>query len=271
MRTDRITGPVVNAFLSQKLCQGRIDGKGGLSPAYVRSIMLIVDSALRFAAEERLCAPLPTRISKPPVRPRELPVLTAEDQKRLEKVLRTGMDATKLGIYISLYTGLRIGEVCALAWEDVDLAGRVIYVRHTAARIRCEENGAAVTRYVIDRPKTKSSLRCVPICSRLLEVLTALAGTGASAYVASDRPGFLNPRTLEYRYAGLLRSSGIPYVNFHGLRHTFATRCVEAGMDVKSLSEILGHASVSVTLNTYVHSSMERKRAELEKLMALPA
>ena len=268
IQVDQITSSTINAFLAKKLSDGRIDGRGGLSTAYVRSIMLVINSALQFATENRLCNPLLTQIHKPPLQSKELAVLSKDEQKKLESVLLTDMNETKLGIYISLYTGLRIGEICALSWEDIDIANRTIYVRHTLTRIRVIENGKTVTKNSIDTPKTKSSLRCIPICSTLAQVLNDYLPNVTSEYVVSNKAGFVSPRTFEYRYKKIMKESKISFINYHGLRHTFATRCIESGVDVKSLSEILGHANVSITLNTYVHSSMELKRAQMEKLVA---
>ena len=267
IQVDQITSSTINAFLAKKLSDGRIDGRGGLSTAYVRSIMLVINSALQFATENRLCNPLLTQIHKPPLQSKELAVLSKDEQKKLESVLLTDMNETKLGIYISLYTGLRIGEICALSWEDIDIANRTIYVRHTLTRIRVIENGKTVTKNSIDTPKTKSSLRCIPICSTLAQVLNDYLPNVTSEYVVSNKTGFVSPRTFEYRYKKIMKESKISFINYHGLRHTFATRCIESGVDVKSLSEILGHANVSITLNTYVHSSMKLKRAQMEKLV----
>lgn len=268
IQVDQITSSTINAFLSKKLSDGRIDGRGGLSTAYVRSIMLVINSALQFATENGLCNPLLTQIHKPPLQSKELAVLSKDEQKKLESVLLADMNETKLGIYVSLYTGLRIGEICALSWEDIDIANRTIYVRHTLTRIRVIENGKTVTKNSIDTPKTKSSLRCIPICSTLAQVLNDYLPNVTSEYVVSNKAGFVSPRTFEYRYKKIMKESKISFINYHGLRHTFATRCIESGVDVKSLSEILGHANVSITLNTYVHSSMELKRAQMEKLVA---
>ena len=270
MKVNQITGPVINHYLAGKSKSGRLNGKCSLSPAYVRSIMLIVSAVLRFAVENGMCDPLHTQINKPPIQPREPVILSRELQNKLENYLLQDIDETKLGVYMSLYTGMRIGEICALSWEDVDLQNRVIYVRHTVVRIRTEEDGKVITKQIIDRPKTNASLRCIPICSSLLNVLDAYAEHSCSEYVISNNSQFVLPRTYEYRYSRLLKLSNIPHINYHALRHTFATRCIESGVDVKSLSEILGHANVSITLNTYVHSSIELKREQLEKLAVSP-
>lgn len=186
----------------------------------------------------------------------------------MENLCLAETDETKVGVLLSLYAGLRIGEVCALTWGDIDLDERIIHIRHTVSRVNKNiENGAKSTTLIIDRPKTKSSFRDIPLCSKLIPVLAELKKRTASPYVISNREQFISPRTYEYRYHKLLRASGTTDINYHALRHTFATRCIEAGVDVKSLSEILGHADASITLNTYVHSSMERKRIQLEKLV----
>lgn len=266
-KISQLTSSQINAFLADKLDHGRLDGRGGLSPAYVRSMMLIINAVMKFAAIENMCEPLRSGILKPSVISKEPPILSVADQKKLEAVLLTNPDETKLGILISLYAGLRIGEVCALTWNDIDLPNRVMYVRHTVARVSNEgENGNVSSKLIIDTPKTASSLRCIPICSTLHTALSNFPVHSQEKYVVSKDDGFVSPRTYEYRYHKLLQESDVQRVNYHALRHTFATRCIEAGVDVKSLSEILGHSDVAITLNTYVHSSMELKRLQLEKI-----
>lgn len=269
--TNSITSTVINSFLSDKLEHGRLDGSGGLSAAYVRSITLVINSALRFGIDQGFCSVVGLKINKPTVTHKELPVLSSSQQLILEKWLQTDTDETKLGVLISLYTGLRIGEICALTWNDIDLKNKVIYVRNTVVRVKSAAGESAKTHLIIDSPKTAASLRCIPICSRLLSALLSLAPNATSQYVVSSTASFVSPRTYDYRFKKLLDACQIPRINYHALRHTFATRCIEAGVDVKSLSEILGHADVSITLNTYVHSSMDLKRTQLEKITCLTA
>ena len=267
IRVAQINTAMLSNFMNRKLESGRLDGKGGLSPAYVRSIMLVIHSVIEFSVAECLCPPVRINIHTPAMSKRELEILSRSDQARLEAALRTDPDGTSLGIYLSLQTGLRIGEVCALRWSDVDLAGAVIHIRWTIARVRAGKNEACgKTKLIRDTPKTKASARDIPISEHVMEVLRAVQGKSSSEYVISATPDFVSPRTFEYRFHKLLEKNGIPGINYHALRHTFATRCIEAGVDVKSLSELLGHSNAAVTLNTYVHSSMERKREELKKL-----
>lgn len=270
-RLSSITPIVLSNYMDQKLTNGRLDKQGGLSASYVRSIMLIITEVLNYAVNEQMCKPMRSPIHKPSLQKKDLDVLNIADQHRLELELMREMDETRLGILLSLHTGLRIGEVCALTWKDIDLDKKIIHVRSTVARVKNKnaDNGRA-TMLVIDTPKTKSSLRDIPISSNMMAILSLMKQSVKSTYVISNSNQFVSPRTYEYRFHRIITQCGIDSINYHVLRHTFATRCVEAGVDVKSLSEILGHANVSITLNTYVHSSMELKRMQLEKLAFVP-
>lgn len=267
VKITKITATMINSFAMKKMQNGRLDGNGGLSAAYVRNMMLIISSAMKYAADEQMCLPLKTPIFVPVAPKKDLPILSMTDQKKLENYLLLGLDPTRIGVLMSLYTGLRIGEVCALSWEDIDFESNIIHIRHTVSRVKnTDTSSPAKSVLIIDEPKTESSTRDIPIATVLQPVLKQITATSSSKYVISEASDFLSPRTLEYRYHRLLNACGIESINFHALRHTFATRCVEAGMDIKTLSEILGHSDPSITLKIYVHSSMERKRNQLEKL-----
>ncbi len=269
MHVAEISAPLINTFLDRKLKSGRLDGGGGLSPAYVKSIMLVILAALDFASCEKYCEPLSGKINKPNGKKEEISILTEESQQKLEQYIQFNTDITALGVMTSLYAGLRIGEICALAWEDIDFANQIIHVRHTIARVKPnEKDSTAKSKWVIDEPKTKSSKRDIPIASILMPFLSLLQSRSKSKYVVSETDDFISPRTYEYRFHQILKKSGVDDINYHALRHTFATRCVAVGVDIKSLSEMLGHSNVAITLNTYVHSSMSTKRIQLEKLSA---
>lgn len=263
----QLSAAVLNRFIVAKLKNGRIDGNGGLSASYVRSIALIIDAAIKYGATERLCMPLHSSLTKPSVPKSEVCVLSKISQKKLECALLADMNEEKLLTYITLYTGLRIGEALALRWDDLDWANRVLYVRHTVSRVWLEKDGKKHSLLIIAEPKTQSSLRTVPVCSKLYEILNSCPFRRQTGFILTNNGSFVSPRTFEYRYKKILRDSGVEIVNYHALRHTFATRCIEADVDIKSLSEILGHADASITLNTYVHSSIELKRCQLEKIV----
>lgn len=261
-----LTPEVLDVFIEQKLRQGRLNGTGGLSPAYVRSMAVILNAVLLFAAEENLCAPNRRTVYRPHINKREIEVLTVEEQKQLEQQLLTEPSFTGLGILLSLNTGLRIGEMCALNWADIDQNDYILSVNGTVIR---KKTDAGRGELMIDTPKTPSSLRKIPIPSKLHDILKMLHKISVGEYVLSTHHTFVSPRTYEYRFHKTLERCGVRSVNYHTLRHTFATRCIELGMDVKTLSELLGHTSTATTLNTYVHTSIDLKRSQIERLSTL--
>lgn len=264
-RVSTITSSVVNEFLARKLKDGQLNGSGSLSAAYVKTISIIIDAALKYANAEGMCSQLKNPIYKPSISKKELKILTPDDQLYFEKILIAEKSKVSLGTIIALHTGMRIGEVCALMWDDIDLENNIIHVRHTIARVKSMD-GDNKTKLIIDTPKTISSKRDIPISSSLKPILMAAINNKKSMFVVSDNDSFVGTRTFEYRYKQMLKRNNIREFNFHTIRHTFATRCVEVGVDIKTLSEILGHSNVSTTLNTYVHPSMEIKRNQIEKL-----
>lgn len=261
----QISVQYIDDFLKAKTICGRLDGQGGLSASYVRSIMLLINSILKFAQANRFRSDIPLAKYRPAIEKPAVEVLSLDEQKRLEDYLLAQCTPSELGVFLALQAGLRIGEVCALAWEDVDIPKRLLHIRHTVLRVP-KAGRADAEPLCLGRPKTKTSLRTIPLHSRLADILEQAYAMRSSDFVASTKPGFVSPRTFDYRYHRILERSRIASRNFHVLRHTFATRCIEAGVDIKTLSELLGHANTSVTLNTYVHSSLELKRSQLERM-----
>lgn len=235
-----------------------------LSAKTVRDILSVLKMLLRFSARRGFCKPLrleDIQIKCPPPKPR---VFTKEEQERLEQLVFSDLQPRFIGILISLYTGLRIGELCALKWADV--GGDTLSVRKTLQRVQtfASEKSAPKTRIVIETPKSLCSVREIPLPDFLIPILKKFRTE--NAYVLTGRKTHTEPRAYSNLFRRCLEQCGIQNASFHTLRHTFATRCIESGMDVKSLSEILGHASVQITLNRYVHSSMEFKRRQMQKL-----
>lgn len=234
----------------------------GLAPQTVNAILIVLHSILKYG-HQQYQIPIPAIIYLS-CEKREMRVLSPEEQKTLVAYLMKNMDICKLGVLVALYTGLRIGELCALKWEDVD--GNSITVRHTMQRLKKKEGSG--TELFIGAPKTKTSLWTIPIPSFLNEVIEGFrkADLDHAYFLASGVNDIVEPRVLHYRFNRYLKEAGIEKANFHALRHTFATRCVEVGFEIKSLSEILGHANVQTTLNKYVHSSFALKQANMDLL-----
>lgn len=266
----QIDDVLVNQFLISKRENGRLDGKGGLSNSYVKTMAIVIASSLNYAIERELRSPLKGKIQKPIISKNEIIILPARIQRVYESRLNSAESPTALGILIALNTGLRLGEICALKWENIDYVNRIIKVRHSIIRIASNEPSAKnKTKLVIDTPKTKTSIRDIPINTKLYNILLLVKNKTSSNFVVSGSSSFVSPRTFEYRFHQTLNQYDLEDINFHALRHTFATRCIEQGVDVKTLSEVLGHSNVSITLNAYVHPSLENKRNQLEKLNKL--
>ena len=253
----------INEFLNNKLQSGGIESHSPLAASYVSTMSLIISSAIHYAANEDLCSDLKNPIYKPVAGNKQFHILSCSDYKKLTGYLTSNLEETGLGILLALYTGLRIGEICALKWENIDFKNRIIHIKSTVSRI----NNNGKTEYILDVPKTKSSIRDIPIPKKLLAILKDSFAKRKSDFVISQTDDFVIPRTFEYRYHKLLNELKIDSINFHSLRHTFATNCISNGMDVKSLSEILGHANTNTTLQIYVHPSMEIKRRQIDKVI----
>ena len=264
-RIQNISVLDINHFVMGKLENGRTDGKGGLSPKTVRDMLSIVKSVFDFAWGEKIIASNLT-IAYPKHHPQTIRVFSRQEQSSLETALTTEINIHKLGILLCLYTGIRIGEICALRWQDISTEYDMLWVRQTLQRVKNINDDGSRTKILIDTPKSLRSVRSVPIPKFLVPFLRGFAGNRHENFLATDDLLFTEPRTLQNHFARIVKAANISDANYHALRHTFATRCIEAGVDVKSLSEILGHANVNITLNRYVHSSFEQKREGMNKL-----
>lgn len=258
LNTDLLT-----EYIADKLLKGRLDGCGGLSASYVRTIAIIINSAINFGCNEGLCNIRKIKSVIPSSGSCSPEAMTKSEQTTLEKHLFYEKNGTNAAVLLSLRTGMRIGEICSLEWSNINFEEKYISVRKTVVRKKLVNHQIGFT---IDTPKTVTSVRDIPITDELVAYLKCIRAHNNSAYVISEKERFMLPSTLEYRFHRLLKKVGIKDTNFHTLRHTFATRCIESGIDEKSLSELLGHSNVSITLNTYVHSSMELKKSHMENL-----
>ena len=263
----KITVRLINSMLAQKQEEGRLDGKGGLSAKTVRDIASVLRNIMQYAYREGYIPHQCCEYALPLLAQKEMRVLSTYEQQKLEKYLQEKevADNGNLGILLCLHSGLRIGELCALKWSDIDLNEGILRVRHTMQRISVND-GKQKTEVVINTPKTRNSVRNIPLSAAILAKLRACEKQHSNSFFLTGTEKHIEPRTMQLRFGRCLKNIGLPHANFHAIRHTFATRCIEAGFDVKSLSEILGHASVAFTLNRYVHSSMEHKRAQMDKL-----
>lgn len=186
-------------------------------------------------------------------------VFSFEEEQSIINYLMKNLDGCGLCILLGLLTGIRIGEVCALKWEDVHLEDHTLVIEKTMQRLH-SDNGKRKTEIVTMPPKSEASMRRIPLSDNTIKILEPFCGN-PDAYISTGRiDKAIEPRTLHNHFKKVLSSCGIPQATFHTLRHTFATRCMEMGVDAKCLSELLGHSNVSITLNRYVHPSIEARR-----------
>ena len=261
-----LTPENINQFLKVLLSSGRIDGKGGLSPKTVADIRSVLLLALEYARSSQYPCPDLGKIFSPHVTRPEMKVLTLEQQEKLENYLFQHPGPMELGILITLYGGLRIGELCALQWRDIHFESGTLQVSKTILRIQKEDRDKGKkTQVLISRPKTDSSNRLIPLPGFLLEFLKNFRQESES-YLITGTKFYLEPRMCLEKYKKILKKAGLESYTFHTLRHTFATRCVEKGFDPKSLSEILGHANINTTLQNYVHPSIDLKKEQMDRL-----
>lgn len=198
----------------------------------------------------------------------DITVFSVSEEKRLVAELSSDTDETDAGFLTCLFTGIRVGELCALNCDNIDLEDGVIKIRATMQRLRDYSGGEKKTKITIDKPKSECSIRDIPINKDLYEVLRRFYKPGAFL-LTGDKKKFVEPKTMENRFKSILKKCGLPPAGVHSCRHTFSCRCIEHGMDPKTLSEILGHANVATTLNTYVHSNRKTKEEGLNMLSDL--
>lgn len=254
LKKKSITSEIIDNYTYELL-------EEGLVPKTVKDILIILQQILKYAE-------LNVRISMPKVPKKEIQIFTKEEQKRLEEFLLFKLNNVQLGIFICLYTGLRIGEICALKWEDIDIENKKFKIKKTITRIKNPiVSSSQKTIIVIDEPKSLSSIRDIPIPDFLIPMLIKFSCFSKSSdFFITGTNKFIETRTFFNKYKKILKQLHMEKYNFHALRHTFATRCIENGCDPKTLSEILGHSNVNITLERYVHPNYENKVRMMNKL-----
>lgn len=251
----------VQSFVLQKLEQG-------LSQKTVKDILIVLKMILKFGAKHKWINFQPFDIQFPTAREKQtIEVLSRAHQRQIMQHIQAHFTFRNLGVFVCLSTGMRIGEVCALTWEDMDTDNGIIHIRRTIQRIYTIEQGLRKTELILDTPKTKNSIREIPMSKDLLKMLKPIKKVvNASFFVLTNEAKPTEPRTYRAYYKQLMKEMGIPELKFHGLRHSFATRCIESKCDYKTVSVLLGHSNISTTLNLYVHPNMEQKKKAIDQM-----
>lgn len=264
LRLQELTSTIVQEFINHKIQEN-------LSPAYIRSIMILFQTVLKYAQHSYQCKVPPLSAPQLPKLSKKMPeIFTLQEWKHLETHLKCQDDAFSFGILICMYMGLRIGELSGLRWGDFDPVSMQFKIRRTVYRIKntayVPDDASSKTILCINTPKTPSSIRDIPLPLHLLDNLQKHQ-KASEAFVLTGTEQCMEPRNIQKKYKRLLQQLDLRYLNFHALRHNFATLSIQNGSDYRTVAELLGHSSVNTTLNIYVHSDIDQKRKCLEMLV----
>lgn len=263
--------PVLGTILADCLCDNDVyrllSTDEDLSPKTINDILCVLKMICSFAASDGSIGNVHLKEISVRVPKNTVQVLSVEDQLRLVQYLLTDMDLIKLGVYLALCTGIRIGELCALQRKNIDLQNGLLHIGETAQRVQVYSEDTK-TKVIVTEPKSECSIRDIPLTENIVTVFEPyLREMHGNAYILTgESKKIMEPNTVRYHFEKILKAVGIKKIKFHALRHSFATRCIESAVDVKTLSEILGHENVNITLDRYVHSSVELKREGMKKI-----
>lgn len=243
-----------------------------ISGAYKRKILTIYKTALRelLKGSSEYSSVL-SAIAMPRVAGKDVQAFTIKEQRLIEKTVIDSHDKRLLGILLCFYTGIRLGEVCGLKWGDIDFEAGAMVVVRTVSRVKNFNGTGEKTSLTVGTPKSAHSIRKIPLPGFLLNLARKfrMDSSNENCFVLSDDEVPFDPRKYQKLFQATLKRSGVRSRKFHAIRHTFATRALELGVDIKTLSEILGHSNVSITLNIYAHSMFDQKKKAIEKLNAM--
>lgn len=268
MQVKKFTNHTLTGFVQKELEQGMAFGS-------IHVILSVLKNILRYAQEFGYFPAEPLKFPRIPSSSSDIQIMSSEDYKKLDAYLFNNMDPFSFGILLCMYTGIRVGELSGLKWEDIDFAQCKIQIRRTVTRVKNlnmlitdGKSQCSRTHLNIGTPKTPTSIRSIPLPDRLL-ALAAPLKKDSSYFVLTGTEKCMEPRTIQRRYAALLKKCRIPHIKIHALRHQFSCRWIEQGFDTKSLSEILGHTSVKTTLDLYVHIQPDTKRRYMNQITIL--
>lgn len=249
---------------------GRLDQRGGLSAKTIKDIMVLWSAIINDAAKENYIHAITGKYKYPITQKnKQTKCLSVNQEYQLIILLKQNMCLRNAGILLVLSTGIRIGELCALRWSGIELESKTISITQTLQRIYLKDEDKGTSKIIISTPKSDKSIRAIPISENIANLLEQYQNQNEAFFLTGMKEKYMEPRIYRAYYNRLMQKYSMQYVPFHGLRHTFATRCIEAGCDYKTLSEILGHADVSTTMRLYVHSDMDKKRKYIEKMQSM--
>lgn len=255
---NQISDKVITDFTNYKM------NHSNLKMSTLKEIVIVLRQILSFCH-------ITTQVKLPKVTKQKIQIISKEDKEKLEHYLFSHLNEISIGILLSLYTGLRIGEVCALQWKDINFENETISIQKTVSRVRNFELTQKKTKLLLMDAKTEHSIREIPLHKSFLSLLKEMsAGKKDTYFILTSSYKMMDPRNYYNQYQKIIKKCHIAHYKYHSLRHTFATNCIELGLDPKSLSELLGHSDIKITLSLYVHPSLERKKEFINQRLNIP-
>ena len=257
---NELNHKVIQDFLLELSKNGRKDNNGGLAEKTIKDITIIIKGSIKKGINEDKIKHIELTFNYPKDnKENKLYVLTKREQSKITNYVLENINSRNIGLLISLYSGIRIGELCALRWEDVDFKKNSLTINKTIQRVYIKDKNKNISKVIITTPKTKNANREIPINKDFLEILKKVK-SDKEHYILTGNEKYIEPRTYRKYFNKVLDELKIKHFNFHSLRHTFATNCISLGVDYKTVSELLGHANVNITLNLYVHPRYSQKK-----------
>lgn len=255
----------IQEFLTQQKKDGNIRNGEKLSATSANMMLSVLNLAFEYACDMEYIEENPClRVRRTKAETKRIEAFTVEEQRAIESEIARSDDRRLLGVLLCLYTGLRIGELLGLTWDDVDFTKGVIKITKTVYREK-DENG--IWQLCVDTPKTKASDRVIPLPEYITNMLRQDSVIAKTPYIVENKKGErMSIRSYQYLFEKLTERAGVRKLNFHALRHTFATRAIECGMDIKTVADIMGHKNASITLNRYAHCMLDHKIEMMQKL-----
>jgi len=262
-RNDQITELQVKQFIKT------IYDEALLAETYKRKIISVFKTALReILKSANNYTSILEAVKIPRTKTTTVQVFSIKEQRLIENEVLKSNDKRALGVLLCFYTGIRLGEICALKWGNIDFEAGTVSIVGTVSRTKSFQKHGKRTTLLVGTPKSSNSIRKIPLPDFLLKLSnkSITYAKNDNNYILSGSDVPIDPRTFQKLFKRILSSAGVKDRKFHAIRHTFATRALELGVDIKTLSEILGHSNVIITLNVYAHSLMEQKKIAIGKL-----
>lgn len=257
---NEINHKLLQDFILSLSKSGRKNGSGGLAEKTIKDIVIILKGSIRKAINEEKIKHIELKFNYPKDNnEKNIYILSKQEQNKITDYVLNNCTPKNVGLLISLYSGIRIGELCALQWKDIDFKKNKFLITKTIQRIYIKDKENNISKVIISTPKTQNANREIPISKEFSDILKKIKAN-SDDYILSNSNKYIEPRTYRKYFNKVLEDLKIKHFNFHSLRHTFATNCISLGCDYKTVSELLGHSNVNITLNLYVHPQYSQKK-----------